>query len=123
MDIQISGEQVTAGLSAIAGAVAAASILWVKIIRPMKGLMDRAELFWQDWNGVPARPGVRARPGMMERMERVEAELTTNGGGSLRDAVARTEARAVRLERVIDQAQIISFPTPHSVGSDDHQAA
>lgn len=112
MNIEISGEQITAALSAVAGAVTATSILWVKIVKPMRALIDRAEVFWSDWAGVQDRPGVPGRKGVMERISAIEHELTTNGGGSLRDAVSRTEARAIRLERVVDQAQIIAFPPP-----------
>jgi len=53
-----------------------------------------------DFAGEPARPGVPGRPSLMERMaaveqdlSRVKAEVTPNGGGSLKDAVVRIEQR------------------------------
>jgi hypothetical protein len=54
----------------------------------------RVDDFMDDWYGEPERPGVPARPGLMERvggiedrLGRVEHELHPNDGGSLRDAV------------------------------------
>lgn len=52
--------------------------------------------FLDDWTGQPARPGHRARPGIPQRLEALEtgqaeirAQLRTNDGSSLRDAVDR----------------------------------
>lgn len=53
--------------------------------------------FLDDYAGQPARDGMPARPGFMARLGSVEqliatvvAETTPNGGGSMRDEVART---------------------------------
>lgn len=55
----------------------------------------------EDWQGQPARPedGVPARPGVMLRLSRLEnamldvhAQLSPNGGKTIRDAVDRIEA-------------------------------
>ena len=52
----------------------------------------RTEDFLDDWGGHPERPGVEARPGVMERLQTVEFMLTEvrgqifpNGGTSMRD--------------------------------------
>lgn len=52
-----------------------------------------------DWNGEPDRPGVPGRPGVLQRLARIEAELTLNGGRSLKDAVVRIDDRLVRIEQ------------------------
>ncbi|WP_062215714.1 hypothetical protein [Streptomyces sp. NBRC 109706] len=76
-------------------------------IRTAARLDDLAD----DWRGTPERPGVPARPGVLERiagieqcteriagrLTRVEEELHPNGGGSLRDAVNRVDARTARI--------------------------
>jgi hypothetical protein len=56
--------------------------------------------FIDDVSGEPARYGVAARPSLMDRITalegtsaRVQHEVTHNGGGSLKDAVARIEQR------------------------------
>jgi hypothetical protein len=60
--------------------------------------------FLEDWRGEPGRPGViDARPGVMQRLSALEAttrtiqaEVTHNGGGSLKDAVRRIDERTRR---------------------------
>lgn len=63
--------------------------------------------FRDDWDGVPDRPGVPGRSGVMVRLKAIEAEVRPNGGGSIKDAVnairadvgaARTEAQAAHQE-------------------------
>ena len=61
-------------------------------------LADLLGEFPTDWKGTPARPGVEARPGVMEsiadlrrQVAMIQAETKPNGGASLRDAVARIE--------------------------------
>lgn len=81
--------------------IAAARFVWVRLGRP-------ASEFLADWRGEDPRPGFEGRPGMPERMARiegtqteilgrlgrVEAELTPNGGSSMRDQVGALARRA-----------------------------
>lgn len=60
-------------------------------------ILRRIIHFLDDYGGQPARDGLEARPGFMARLGSVEhllakvvAETTPNGGGSMRDEVART---------------------------------
>lgn len=68
--------------------------LWVASkIKPFStGLRN----FLEDWNGVPPRPGVDRRPGVMERLDKLEEttaevkhEIKPNRGGSLADEIYR----------------------------------
>ncbi|MEV0227974.1 hypothetical protein [Nonomuraea sp. NPDC050786] len=54
--------------------------------------------FTDDLFGEPAWPGVDARPGVMERLHAIEAELHPNHGSSLRDAVDGVAATVKRVE-------------------------
>lgn len=80
-----------AALLAILGGLAVfTGRLLYRIWARLMGFLD----FLDDIRGEPARPGVAARPGVMERLQAVEAsmaevraELQPNGGSSLRDAV------------------------------------
>jgi hypothetical protein len=70
--------------------------IWHKWVLPF---LRRIGYFLEDWNGEPPRPGVPARPGVLEQLAgvqseqaRVSKELQTNGGSSIKDAVKRTEA-------------------------------
>lgn len=74
-----------------------------KILKPLIFLLE-------DWNGVPGRPGVPGRSGVMERLQafeqeqaRIAAELSTNGGGSLRDEVKRIAAQVASTKGQVDQ--------------------
>ncbi|MEU6491078.1 hypothetical protein ABZ890_11870 [Streptomyces sp. NPDC046984] len=85
---------------AVAGALALA---W-RAARGLRRFVGRIDEFMDDWQGVPARPGVSERPGVMTRLDqiegwmfRVEHELRPNGGSSLRDAVDRVDHRTQAL--------------------------
>lgn len=71
----------------IGGAI---TLLWRGVIFVM-GIYRRVQNFLDDWNGELPRPGIPARPGFPERIASIEAELKTNHGSSLRDAVNRME--------------------------------
>ncbi len=64
-------------------------LAWV--IRAVRRIARTVDDFAEDWNGTPERRGVPARPGVMERLGRIEHELHPNSGLSLRDAVNRIE--------------------------------
>lgn len=61
-------------------------------------VLDRLDDLRDDWRGRPARPGVPAQPGVLERLKLIEAELRPNHGSSLRDAIDRTERRVMAVE-------------------------
>lgn len=63
------------------------------VIRTIKLLTDRTSAFLEDWNGTPEEPGRDKVPGVMERLNRIDGELSHNGGTSIKDSVARIEKR------------------------------
>ena len=84
-----------------------------------------------DLVGEPERPGVSARPGLMERMEAVEGglrdqgvtlalvkhEVLPNTGTSMNDSVRRTEAHASKVEAKVDAA--LAWQRKHEKKSDE----
>jgi len=80
-------------LTWLAGLISAVAVVvgavWA-LLRPLKQQADRIEMFWEDWNGTPARPGHSAVPGVMDRLASIDGELQRNGGNSLKDQVAAT---------------------------------
>ncbi|MEU1265561.1 hypothetical protein ABZ473_26515 [Streptomyces cellulosae] len=89
-----------AAVSVLVGGVTA---LW-RAVRAARHLSRRTSQFLDDWYGEPARPGVPAWPGVMERMAGMEErlghvwhEVYPNDGGSLRDAVDLANQRLARL--------------------------
>jgi hypothetical protein len=89
---------VTSLAATIAGIVAGLTALGWLVQKAWRGIRSVGYLL-DDLRGEPARPGVPARPGIMDRlaavesdMARVRAEVTPNGGGSMKDSVGRIEA-------------------------------
>lgn len=61
------------------------------LIKKVWPLLKKLSDFLDDVAGEPARPGVAARAGLMERVQRIEHELFPNSGKSLRDQTDRME--------------------------------
>lgn len=81
------------GFILAAGGVCVALAAIGVVGRKLWRIFRRIDHFMDDWFGEPARPGVAARPGVMERLCSVERQLTPNGGNShtLADGVVRLE--------------------------------
>lgn len=75
-------------LLAILGTVGAGAY---ELIKSMRRMTKKFDQFSEDWNGTDARPGVPARPGVMERLSRIELHQV--------DQAAETKALAARMER------------------------
>lgn len=65
--------------------------LLIRISRNTRQMAD-------DWKGEPARPGVAARPGVMQRLFTIEQQLAVvhhevqpNGGSSIKDQINRLD--------------------------------
>ena len=63
------------------------------VIKKVWPLLKKLSDFLDDVAGEPARPGVPARAGLMERVQRIEHELFPNSGKSLRDQTNRMEEK------------------------------
>lgn len=90
----------------IGAAAAVLGVLWGAVVK-LVPLLKKLGNFLDDVGGEPARPGVPARAGLMERVQRIEHELFPNSGKSLRDQTNRIEgllekddARIATLERL-----------------------
>lgn len=66
-------------------------------------LLKKLSNFIDDVAGQPPRAGVPARPGLMERVQRIEHELFPNSGMSTRDAINRTEAAVEGIRTKLDE--------------------
>ena len=91
-------------LGVITGAAISVGVILRPIYTRTKNFFDWTEQFRRDWEGEEEAPGRHRVPGVMERLNRLDGELSHNGGSSLKDAVARTENIVVslddRLERI-----------------------
>lgn len=91
----------------VAAAVAAAVLGVGKVAHATWRIWRRVDVFLDDWNGVPERPGFTGLPSMSARVSSVEsalielrAQVTPNGGTTqqLGDRIVRMEARLERME-------------------------
>ena len=81
----------------VAGATASAlaSVFFViaPTVRKTRSMMNWLEKFRRDWEGEPGGPGRDPVPGVMERLNRLDGELSNNGVSSMKDAIDRIEKR------------------------------
>ena len=79
----------------VAGATASAlaSVFFViaPSVRKIRSMMEWLEKFRRDWEGEPGGPGRDVVPGVMERLNRLDGELSNNGGSSMKDSIDRIE--------------------------------
>lgn len=80
-------------ITAILGAGFALHRFFSPITRTVKDLSEKLDKFFRDWDGTPAEPGRDAVPGVMERLNKLDGELSKNGGKSVKDTVNRIEER------------------------------
>jgi hypothetical protein len=88
----LSGDQI-ATLSFLGGILLGIAAWFRKRVRP---LLKVLRTMGEDWVGVPDRPGVKGRPGVMARIEQIEAIATEaryhsmpNGGNSAYDKLTQ----------------------------------
>lgn len=93
------------------GAFFVAAFFGVKLWKVVAPVFRAARDFLDDWKGEPDRPGVKGRPGVMERLGSIEHELHPNSGLSMRDAINRTEKQGKDMAEKLD-AHMSSCPPP-----------
>lgn len=96
-------------LEAIAGVVIlVASVLTALgvIFRPgykkVKELGDWFDEFKRDWSGEEEAPGRDRVPGVMERLNKLDGELSQNGGKSTKDVVNKMFRKQETMENKVD---------------------
>ena len=78
-------------MGATASALASVYFVIAPSIRKIRSMMEWLEKFRRDWEGEPGGPGRDPVPGVMERLNRLDGELSNNGGSSVKDAIERIE--------------------------------
>jgi hypothetical protein len=92
--------------SLITAAVISSSIILGWFIKRINGLFKTWAKFIRDWEGEEPSDGRDAVPGVMARLNKLDGELTHNGGKSVKDVVVRTEERQNILEQKLEEAEI-----------------
>jgi hypothetical protein len=71
----------------VAGALISLGILLSPFYKKVKRWAQWMERFMRDWEGEEAEPGRAAVPGVMERLNKLDGELSNNGGSTTKDKV------------------------------------
>jgi hypothetical protein len=90
-------------LVAITGALLGLRSIILPVWKRFKAFMDAWDAFMRDWAGEPARKGRSRVPGVMERLNKLDGELSHNGGSSIKDAVKRIETKLVEIDERLEE--------------------
>ena len=71
----------------VAGALISLGILLNPLRKKIKRWAQWMERFMRDWEGEEAEPGRDRVPGVMERLNKLDGELSNNGGSTTKDKV------------------------------------
>jgi hypothetical protein len=74
-------------LGIVSGALISVGILFSPFYKKLKRWAAWMERFMRDWEGEEAEPGRAAVPGVMERLNKLDGELSNNGGSTTKDKV------------------------------------
>jgi hypothetical protein len=101
----VSSEAAVYVASGIFSLLILVSTIWFAVRPTVKAVSEinhQLEAFMRDWNGTVAEPGRDAVPGVMERLNRLDGELSRNGGKSVKDTVNRIEKRLIEGDKKFD---------------------
>lgn len=91
----------------VIGLITTAYIIRKRVTPTFKQLRN----FLSDWSGESERPGVKRKPGVMERLSAVEYQFSPNGGNSFHDKLhavkEQNEEHGEQLEEVRKQLSLI----------------
>jgi hypothetical protein len=92
-------------VSILGGIIGIFIVAVIPLQRKLRKMTDSWEMFMRDWKGEPAMPGRDATPGVMERINSLDGELSRNGGSSLKDSVERIEAKLNKMDARISRVE------------------
>lgn len=76
-------------LGIVTGALIGLGVLLRPVYNRLKEFMDWMDRFKRDWEGEESEPGRDRVPGVMERLNKLDGELSNNGGNTTKDKVDR----------------------------------
>lgn len=89
------------------GALISLGVLLSPFYKKLKRWGEWMERFMRDWEGEPEGPGRDAIPGVMQRLNKLDGELSNNGGfTTVKDRVDRLyENQAVLMEAFVEMGE------------------
>ena len=76
-------------IGVVAGALISLGVLLNPLRKKVKRWASWMEMFMRDWEGEEDSPGRDRVPGVMERLNKLDGELSNNGGNTTKDKVDR----------------------------------
>ena len=94
-------------LGIVAGALISLGVLLSPFYKKLKRWAQWMERFMRDWEGEEASPGRDAIPGVMQRLNNMDGELSQNGGfTTVKDRVDRLyENQAILMEAFVEMGE------------------
>ena len=89
-----------ATIGIVTGALISLGVLLRPVYKRTKEFMDWLERFKRDWEGEESGPGRDRVPGVMERLNKLDGELSQNGGKSTKDTVNKLLSNQEEVIRV-----------------------
>lgn len=95
-------EAVAAAIILAASIVTALGVIVLPGYKKTKEFLGWFDHFRRDWTGEEEAPGRDRVPGVMERLNKLDGELSQNGGKSTKDVVNKMLYKQERLEEKVD---------------------
>ena len=95
-------EAVAAAIILAASIVTALGVIFLPGYRKTKEFLGWFDHFRRDWMGEEEAPGRDAVPGVMERLNKLDGELSQNGGKSTKDVVNKLFYKQEKMEQKVD---------------------
>lgn len=95
-------EAIAAAIILAASVVTALGVIFLPGYRKTKEFLGWFDHFRRDWMGEEEAPGRDAVPGVMERLNKLDGELSQNGGKSTKDVVNKLFYKQEKMEQKVD---------------------
>lgn len=90
----------------VAGALISLGVLLSPFYKKLKRWATWMERFMRDWEGEDAEPGRDRVPGVMERLNKLDGELSNNGGSTTKDKVDKLYAnQGILMEAFVEMGE------------------
>lgn len=86
----------------VASVATALGVIFRPGYKKLKELGNWFDHFQRDWMGEEEAPGRDAVPGVMERLNKLDGELSQNGGKSTKDVVNKLFYKQEKIEEKVD---------------------
>lgn len=95
-------EAIAGALILTASALTALGVIFRPAYKRIKELSEWFDHFKRDWMGEEESPGRDRVPGVMERLNKLDGELSQNGGKSTKDVVNQMLDKQENLDHKVD---------------------